>query len=112
MALASSNVTTAEVVLWNVRVRESSLELEPPHIKSVVVEPLLLLLVEVEIPDVEDSPALLLLLASSSIFSLSQLTANCHFSDSSKSLSLTLVDLLADCTKILIHWYARQLSLV
>ena len=40
MALASSNVTTAEVVLWNVRVRESSLELEPPHIKSVVLEPL------------------------------------------------------------------------
>ena len=89
MALASSRVTWAEVVLWNVLVVLSSLLRTESELG-----------VQYEVEEESD------------ILDLSQLTACCHLAGSWSSLSLTTELLEEAVTRHLTAWYALQLSLV
>ena len=103
--LASCNVKTADVVRWKFRERESSFEAVDSQVpiteevETAAVEIMFMLdeSAEVEEIPVDEEPNWL------SILSFSQLTAHCHFSESSINFSFTLEDLLAAATNVLIH---------
>ena len=81
------------------RVNESSLDVAEECSQSDVLE----------VPKVEEDPIPLEVdeedvTLKPSIFSLSQLTAHCHFSGSWSSVSLTATDLFAAATSVLMHW--------
>ena len=106
--LASCNVKTAEVVRWKFRDNESSFEAvdsqfdEMAEQEEIAAAETMLMLedsaVAEEVAEEEAAENWL------SIFNFNQLTAHCHFSESKINFSLTLEDLLAAATKVLIHW--------